>query len=91
MKRMNESPEVSHLLDTFICPQCSAPSLKIIDKQFGRCESGECDYEGKVKTRVAKPPHEDQTMCVIIDNQLYCVEKDDLEAPLVRVEQENED
>jgi len=30
-------------------------------------------------------------MCVIIDNQLYCVEKDDLEAPLVRATKENED
>lgn len=87
MKRMNESPEVSHLLDTFICPQCSAPSLKIIDNQYGHCENDACDYEGRVKTRRPKP-HEDQTLCVVIDNQLYCVEKDDLEAPLVRAEKE---
>jgi len=87
MKRMNESPEVSHLLDTFICPQCSSPSLKIIDQQFGHCENVECDYEGKIKKRMAKP-HEDQTKCVIIDNQLYCIEKDDLESPLVKAEEE---
>lgn len=89
MKRMNESPEVSHLLDTFICPQCSAPSLKIIDKQFGQCEGSECDFEGVVKTRLAKP-HEDQTMCVVIDNQLYCIQKGDLEAPLVKAESKEE-
>ena len=83
MKRMNESPEVSHLLDTFLCPQCSHPSLKIIDKQYGQCEHNECNFEGTVKTRTAKP-HEDQTKCVIIDNQLYCIEKDELETPLVK-------
>ena len=65
----------------------SAPSLKIIDKQYGHCEGSECDFEGVVKTRQAKP-HEDQTMCVVIDNQLYCIQKGDLEAPLVKAEEE---
>ncbi len=83
MKRLNESAEVSHLLDTFICPQCSSPSLKIIDNQYGRCGNDGCDYEGRVKTRQPKP-HEDQMLCVIVDNELYCIEKDDLEALLIR-------
>ncbi len=89
MKRLNESPEVSHLLDTFLCPQCSHPSLKIIDKQYGQCANGECDYEGTVKTRKAKP-HEDQTKCVVIDNQLYCIEKDMLESPLIKAEEKED-
>lgn len=86
MRRLNESPEVSHLLDTFVCPQCSSPSLKIIDQQYGQCANNECSFEGRVMTRAPKP-HEDQTMCVVIDNKLYCVEKDDLEAPLIRADE----
>ncbi len=72
MKRRNESREVMHILDTFYCPECSQPSMEIIDKQFGVCNNDACNFDGKVPVRKAKE-EDDRTKCVLVNNELYCV------------------
>lgn len=78
MKRKNESREVMHLLDTFICPNCSEPSMEIIDHQYGVCKNDACDYDKRIPVRKAKE-EDDRTKCVLVDNQLYCIIEDEEE------------
>lgn len=75
MSRMFEYPAVSNMLDNYFCPMCSLPSIRILDKHYSHSELKNYYKSENVKPHRSRP-HEDQSMCTIIDNQLFCAEKE---------------
>jgi len=70
-RRHNETDEVAHVLDVLSNPQGSGAGdiTPIYDQHYG---------ETYGKTKKMKSEDEDDTVCVIVDNELYCVDKEEL-------------
>jgi len=71
-RRRNESDEVAHVLDILSNPtaQGAGDIVPVFDHHYGE--------DGNVK-KAKKVTEDDDAVCVIVDNELYCVDKDELD------------
>ena len=78
-RRKNESPEVSHMIDMLDQPIAGAATdpTPVYDQHYGEFDNEEATMTGKKGKLHVKEKHDD-SVCVVVDNELYCVEKDEM-------------
>jgi len=79
-RRKNESPEVSQLIDKLDQPLSggSTDPTPVYDQHYG-----EPDIEAEAMKSLEGESNvqegEDDSVCVVVDNELYCMEKEEFE------------
>ena len=79
-RRKHETPETTHTMDMMDQPNAGAGAepTPIYDQHYGESDNEEASFTGK-KGKLHVSEEYDDSVCVVIDNELYCVEKEEME------------